>query len=59
MSRLDMYSHDIRRRGEQRPRGQGVFYAETLAAEWDRGREGGGRVEDDDEEEGCLSYCTK
>lgn len=31
------------------PTGIGVFYAETLDAGWDGGREEGGRVEDEDE----------
>lgn len=41
------------------PTGTGVFYAETLDAGWDGGREGGGRVENGDEEEWLLELLHK
>lgn len=36
-----------------------MFYAETLDAGWDGGREGGGRVENGDEEEWLLELLHK
>lgn len=41
------------------PTGTGVFYAETLDAGWGGVREGGGRVEDEDEEEWVLELLHK
>lgn len=50
-----MYTHDIR----AAPTGTGLLYAETLDAGWDREKEGGGRVEDEDDEEWLLELLHK
>lgn len=57
--RLDMNTHDIRKRREQRPRGQGCFMQRHWTQDGTEGGKEGAGLRMGMRKSGCLSYCTK
>lgn len=59
MSRLDIYTHDIRRWKEQRPQGQECYTQRHWMQDGTEGGKEGAGLRKRKRKCGCLSYCTK